>query len=226
MDEGGLWSGVQEQLPVDRQGRSYSQSFAGAVVDFIGDGVQLFLAVARQIGAFGQVLANQPVGVLIAATLPWAVRIAKVHGHARVDGQLFVQRHLFALVVGERLAQGLRNGAQLVREGLQHIGCAGGLGMWQLDQHEQSAGTLDQSAHGTGVALAFDEIALPVTWKLAVLDLGWAHMDAEHVGNLPTPVLAPAARCALVAGLAQVGDQFLAQLAHRLGVDAVVDGFV
>ena len=47
MDEGGWLRGVQEQLPVNRQGRSYSQSFAGAVVDFIGNGVQLFLAVAR-----------------------------------------------------------------------------------------------------------------------------------------------------------------------------------
>lgn len=92
------------ETPVDRQGRSYSQSFAGAVVDFIGNGIQLFLAVARQINAFGQVLAHQPVGVLVAASLPWAVWIAKVHGHARVDGQLFEQRHLLSLVVGERLA--------------------------------------------------------------------------------------------------------------------------
>lgn len=158
MDEGGLLRGVQEQLPVDRQGGSYSQSLARAVVNFIGDGVQLFLAVVRQIGAFGQVLANQTVRVLIAATLPWTVRIAKVHGHAGVVRQLFVQRHLFSLVVGERLAKVLGNGAQLVREGLQHIGRAGGLlGMWQLNEHEQSAGTLDQSAHGAGVALAFDE---------------------------------------------------------------------
>lgn len=85
----------------------------------IGDGVKLFVTVVRRIGAFGQVLANQAIGVLVAATLPWAVRIAKVHGHAGADGQLFVQRHLFALVVGERLAQGLGNGAKLVREGLQ-----------------------------------------------------------------------------------------------------------
>ena len=226
MDEGGWLGGVQEQLPVNRQGRSYSQSFAGAVVDFIGDGVQLLLAVARQVGAFGQVLAHQAVGVLVAASLPWAVRVAKVHGHAGVDGQLFVQRHLFALVIGERLAHGLGNGTQLVREGLQHMGRAGGLGMRQFDQHEQSAGALDQSAHGTGIALALDEVAFPVARKLSVLGLWRAHMDAEHVRNLPTPVLAFAAWRSFVAGLVQVGNQFLAQLAHRLGVDAVVDGFV
>lgn len=90
MDEGGLWSGTQEQLPVDRQGRSFSQSFVGVVIDFIGDGVQFFLTVALQVGAFGQVLAKQAVGVLVAASLPWTVRIIKVHGHAGVGGQLFV----------------------------------------------------------------------------------------------------------------------------------------
>ena len=154
------------------------------------------------------------------------MRFAKLNGHARVDGQLFVQRILFALVVGEHLAQGMGNHARLVSEGLQHIGRAGGLGMWQLDQHEQSAGTLDQSAHGTCFALPFDEITISVTRKLPVFELGWAHMDAEHVGNLPSPALALAARCAPIASLAQVGDQFLAQLAHRLSVNAVSDGFV
>lgn len=162
MNEGGFLRGVQEQLPVDRQGRSYSQPLARAAVDFVGDGVQLFLAVVRLIGTFGQVLPNQAVGVLIADTLPWAVRIAKVHGNAGVYGQLFVQRHLFALVVGESLARGLSNGAQLVREGLQHIGRAGGLWMWQFDEHEQSAGTHDKVP--TALALPSPLMRSPSKW--------------------------------------------------------------
>lgn len=154
------------------------------------------------------------------------MRIAKVHSHAGVVGQLFVQRHLFALVVGERLAHGLSNVAKLVRKDFQHISRAGKLWMRQLDEHEQSAGTLDQSAQGTGVALVFDEVSLPVAGKLPVLDLWRAHMDADHVRNLAAPVLAFAGWRAFIAGLAQVGDQFLEQLAHRLSEDAVVDGFV
>ena len=51
--------------------------------------------------------------------------------------------------------------------------------MWQLDEPEQSASTLDQSAHGTGVALVFDEVSLPVAGKLPALDLWRAHMDAD-----------------------------------------------
>lgn len=113
-----------------------------------------------------------------------------------------------------------------VSEGLQHIGRAGRLGLRQLVQHEQSTGAFNQGAHGAGVTFAFDEVSLLVAWKLAVLDLGRAHMDAQHVGDLAAPVLALAARCALVVGLAQGGDQLHAQLAHGLGVDAVVDYFV
>lgn len=38
-----------------------------------------------------------------------------------------------------------------------------GLGCCQLDEHEQSAGTLDQSPHSAGVALAFDKWS-PSQW--------------------------------------------------------------
>ena len=131
--------------------------------------------------------------------------VAKVHGHARVRSQLFVQCQLFALVVGERLAHGLGDGAQLIGEGLQHIGRACRLGVRQLDQHEQSAGAFYQGANGTGIALALDEVTFPVAGKLPVLDLWRAHMDAEPVRNLALTV-----RCALVMGLKQVGNQLLA----------------
>ena len=55
--------------------------------------------------------------------------------------------------------------------------------MWRFDKREQSTGTLDQSAHGIGVAL-------PVAGKLPVLNLWRGQMDAEHVRNLAAPVLA------------------------------------
>lgn len=51
-------------------------------------------------------------------------------------------------------------------------------------------------------------------------------MDAEHVGDLASSVLAFAARCSFVVGLAQTGDQFPAQLSDWLNVDAVVDRLV
>jgi predicted transcriptional regulator len=36
----------------------------------MGDGIQLALRVARHVGALGQVLAQQPIGVLVGAVLP------------------------------------------------------------------------------------------------------------------------------------------------------------
>lgn len=62
--------------------------------------------------------------------------------------------------------------------------------MRQLDQDQQRASALDQGAHCAGIAFALDEVALPVAWKLVILHLGRKQVDAEHIGDLATPVLA------------------------------------
>ena len=49
----------------DFQGRGNVETFPRARVQPMGDGVQLALRVARQVGALGQVLAQQAIGVLI-----------------------------------------------------------------------------------------------------------------------------------------------------------------
>ena len=82
--------GIQEQLSVDRQRRSYALALPGSVVDFIGNRIQLLLAVARQVGALGKVLANRAVHVLVGAPLPGAVWITEVYGNTCGFGQLFV----------------------------------------------------------------------------------------------------------------------------------------
>ena len=48
-------------------------------------GGDLLGAVRTQIGAFREVLTQQSVGVLVGATLPWAVRIAEVDLDACID---------------------------------------------------------------------------------------------------------------------------------------------
>ena len=63
-----LWV-IDEQLTVCRQGASFAQAFSGSHVDFVGNEIELLLTVARQIGALGQVLADQAVGVFIGAAL-------------------------------------------------------------------------------------------------------------------------------------------------------------
>lgn len=46
------------------------------------------------------------------------MRVAEVHGSARVGRQFLVAGYVFALVVGQRLAYRLGDGIELVREGL------------------------------------------------------------------------------------------------------------
>ena len=58
-----------------------------------------------QVGASGEVLAQQPVGVLVGPALPRALRIAEVDRQAGLDPQLGVLGHLGALVPGQRPAQ-------------------------------------------------------------------------------------------------------------------------
>jgi hypothetical protein len=58
------------------------------------------------------------------------------------------------------------------------------------------------------------------------VDLGRSHVDADHVGNLPAPIRAAAARHARAAALAKTGDELAAQLASRLSVDGRVDRLV
>lgn len=79
------------------------------VVQQVSDGVQFLLAINRQVRALGQELAQRPVGVLTAAALSGAVRVAEVHAHVGVAGQLAGAGHLMSLVVSQRLVQ--RSGA-------------------------------------------------------------------------------------------------------------------
>ena len=70
------------------------------------------------VGTLGQVLAHQPVGVLVGASLSRAVRVTEVHRHARAFAQLIVHRHRPTLVVRHALTHGLISPMQLVGKGL------------------------------------------------------------------------------------------------------------
>ncbi len=153
---------------------------AGSIVQAVGDGVQFSLGVHGQIGALGQVLPQQPVGVLAGAALPGAVGVAEVHLDARAVGEFPVTRHLLALVVGQAVAHRLGNRIQLGRKTRQRGGCRR---VVHLGQQHQTARALDEHTHGGLVASALDEVTLPVARHDAVLDLGRAHMDADHVGD-------------------------------------------
>ena len=56
---------------------------------------------AEEVGAFGQVLAQQAVGVLVGAALPGGMGVAEVDRDAGGDGEVGVVGHFLALIPGD-----------------------------------------------------------------------------------------------------------------------------
>jgi len=185
--------------------------------------VELLLAERREVGAFGQVLAQQAVGVLVDAALPRAVRVGEVDLYAGDFGQLLMLCHFPPLVVGYREAplrvDALEDRAKATDRGL-------GAGVVHLRQGYEQRGSLDQRADRRGVAPALEQVAFPVAGNDPRVDLGGPLVDAGHVGNAASGRGAPRPRSPALACLAQARDQFRSQLSPRHGIQRRVDGFV
>src|SRR3954468_22175532 len=125
-----------------------------------------------EIGAFWEILAQQSVGVLVGATLPWAVRIAEIDLDASVDLQARVLSHLSSLIPSQRPTQFLRQSDDRSRDGVAHrLGtmsrkCGSVLyaslaamvrHARQVQQQSESRHTFHQSAD-RGTATAQDEV--------------------------------------------------------------------
>ena len=95
------------------------KDLARAAVEASFDGLELGVCDGTEIGTFGQVLADEAVGVFVGSPLPWAVGIAEEDADGEPLGQGLVQGHFRALVVGKRLAQAGRDGAKPLGEALQ-----------------------------------------------------------------------------------------------------------
>src|SRR5215211_7045045 len=84
---------------------SPAEGLAGSAVEGSSDGGEVAGAVLAEVGALGEILAQQAVGVLVGAPLPGAVRVTEVDRQAGVDPQLGVLGQLGALVPGQGPAQ-------------------------------------------------------------------------------------------------------------------------
>src|SRR3954451_10701092 len=84
---------------------SPAQGLSRTAVEGDRHGCKVLGAVHAEVGALWKVLAQQPVGVLVRATLPGAVRVAEVDRHASLDPELGVLGHFRSLIPGQRLPQ-------------------------------------------------------------------------------------------------------------------------
>src|SRR4051812_15562493 len=97
--------GCSEEL-VQSLGRcSPAQGLSRPAVEGDRHGCKVLGAVHAEVGALWKVLAQQPVGVLVRATLPGAVRVAEVDRHASLDPELGVLGHFRSLIPRQRLSQ-------------------------------------------------------------------------------------------------------------------------
>jgi transposase len=96
-----LFVDLREVL-VKRLSRCFpTQRLSRSAIERGGDRRKRIGAMSAEIGAFRKVLAQQPVGVLIGATLPRALRIAEVDLDTSVNLQTRMLRHLRSLIPGQ-----------------------------------------------------------------------------------------------------------------------------
>ena len=82
-----------------------AEGFAGSAVECCGDGVQVGGCVSGEVGAVGEILAEQAVGVLVGSALPGTLGVAEVDGGVGVCAELGVLCHFGALVPGQQLSE-------------------------------------------------------------------------------------------------------------------------
>ena len=61
-----------------------------SVVQAVGNDVELRLTMHGKVGAFGQILAQQAIGIFTSSALPRAMWIAKIDVHASLSGKFLM----------------------------------------------------------------------------------------------------------------------------------------
>ena len=163
-----------------------SEPLSRSVIQSVLDHSQLFIRHGFHAPLLWDVLAQQPIEVLVAAALPAAIRIGKVGLDAQglIDG--LVVGKLLSVVHRQRLHP-RSQGPQFVLNGLAHQ--ISGL-VADLGQNGIAALALYQSHDGLLVCCANDGVALPVAYLLALFNMAWPLADRASVGDLPASVAA------------------------------------
>src|SRR5258706_5618455 len=200
-----------------------SVELAWATVDDRADVVELVLAVAGQVGAFGEEPADLAVPVLVAGTLPGAMWIAEVDRDAGGDREALVGSEFAALVPGQRAGQQRGQPGHRLADAFADM--LGGF-VLELDDHPEPGGPLDEGGGLAGVAGTDDQIAFPMARHGAIGGLGGALGDVDHPHDLAAASLAAGARLAAATPRLQTRGELFAQLTPALHKDRLIDRLV
>src|SRR5258705_12063599 len=96
-------SGGEFNRSVQHQLQSIGRGFEGqglsrALIEPQSNAIEVGLGEAREIGSSREVLSQQAVGVLVAATLPWTARIPKLNLQVGGNREASVALHLLQLL--------------------------------------------------------------------------------------------------------------------------------
>src|SRR5664279_5075692 len=180
-------------------------------------------ADVREVDALGQVLAEEPIGVLVGAALPGRVWVAEVDGDVGGDGEGRVVGHLGALVPGD-------GAPELFRQGLdgrahRHVDGLSGTVAVEVEEEQEPACPLHERPHGGATAFAQDDVALPVARNGTIVCFGRPLGDHDHPRQAPA-LLRPALAAAGGASGTQTAGELPAQLAAALDEERLVDRLV
>lgn len=143
-----------------------------------------------------------------------AVRVTEVNGDTGALRDLGVMGHFPPLVIRQGFASGQGHSVQRSAEAFN--GC-GSRGIAHFCQDQAAAAALYQRTNSGTVVLALDQITFPVTRHFTRVDLGRTPMNADHVGDLATPIHFATARLACCFTLAQAG-----RVVDRLAADVSI----
>lgn len=136
------------------------QSFHGEADLLWSDGIE---------AAFlGEVLAHQPIGVLVGAALPGSVRMGEVEVGIKLAGDGLVIGEFLAVVGGDGMYKSLE-WLEQAGDGLADEGSGFAL---DLGQQGVAALAFDERDEGLAVVGADDRVALPMAYAGASLDRG------------------------------------------------------
>ena len=143
---------------------------------------------------FGEVVAQEPVGVLVRAALPWRSGGAEVDRRAERFGDGEVASYLRALVPGDRPQQHRREVAHARSErGVEGVTVA----LRQMQPTDEAGLVFDQRADRRALVLADEELALPMARLRAIVGWEGSLVDGEHrlfePGSTPVAALMSAA---------------------------------
>jgi len=210
------------QLRRDFQGRGEVETCSWTCVQAMSNGVQLSLGVSRQVRSLGQVLAQQPIRILVGPPFPRRMRIGKEHLNLEVLRQALVFGHLFPPIVRQGFPQQGGHMPEFLAETLPGTPRTRPLHPGQ-DDHARRP--LHQRPNRHPIAGALEEIAFPVARHRADPHLSRARGNGRHVRDMAPSVCSPCPRSPHLVCLTQGSQQFGPQGAARQHIQPRIDGF-